>query len=378
MIRFLILITAFILFSCNKDAEDIALFSEKLYVCDQVTDQVIVLDASTDNLDVITTVPINLSDDNTLPEVPHFVAIDEASGYWFVTTIQGGYVGMYSLEEDTLISSIELGDSPALLAVEPVSQMLYVSRMMTMAGTQDGGSEYKINALDYSSGGLVQTDNICLADIAENEHFPEPHAISVYHHATRPFPTLVTASITEDWLSRIDLLGGNTPFNVRLDEDTPEMTGQGGGVLSPISVTQKDEHIFFSCSGSDGVEGQVRSYGIETPEDIENVFLFNTGSSPWHIVSSPTSSVIFVVLKNEGIASLSYNASGVLTQNWRVSNITDATLHGVTVSLDGTRVYVSGRGNGSVYVFDAATGSLLNTISAGYSLSGMAVTQVSE
>jgi YVTN family beta-propeller protein len=34
----------------------------------------------------------------------------------------------------------------------------------------------------------------------------------------------------------------------------------------------------------------------------------------------------------------------------------------VTVSSDGTRVYVSSRGNGSIHVIDALSGTLLNTV----------------
>ena len=37
-------------------------------------------------------------------------------------------------------------------------------------------------------------------------------------------------------------------------------------------------------------------------------------------------------------------------------------LHGLTISSDGTKVYVSSRGDGSIHVFDALSGTLLNSV----------------
>ena len=36
---------------------------------------------------------------------PHFIAIDEVNRYWFVTTINSGYVGRYNLDTDELVLS---------------------------------------------------------------------------------------------------------------------------------------------------------------------------------------------------------------------------------------------------------------------------------
>ena len=137
----------------------------KLYACDQTSDKVHILDALT--LEVLDEVSINFTDDMGDEEQPHFVIIDEINGYWFVTATQSGYVGMFDLETDTLISSIEVGNMPALLALDDITKTLYVSRMMSGMDMGDGMDmmmpSYKLNSLDYSGGSLNLLEDVCLA-----------------------------------------------------------------------------------------------------------------------------------------------------------------------------------------------------------------------
>ena len=144
LIKLFILSSFLLLSSCDKDpsssSDDLM---QKLYVCDQGSDRVVVLDASTDELTQIRTIDINFSDmsmDEMGMDIPHFIAIDESNEFWFVTAFQSGYVGMFDLNEDTLISKIDLGSgsTPALLAVDEGNKMLYVSQMMDM-GMMSGG-----------------------------------------------------------------------------------------------------------------------------------------------------------------------------------------------------------------------------------------------
>ena len=70
---------------------------------------------------------------NTM-NTPHFIALDEINGYWFVTTIASGFVVQYSLIDNSLIDAYFVGDAPALLAVDPINKKVYCSRMMPMNG----------------------------------------------------------------------------------------------------------------------------------------------------------------------------------------------------------------------------------------------------
>jgi DNA-binding beta-propeller fold protein YncE len=117
-----------------------------------------------------------------------------------------------------------------------------------------------------------------------------------------------------------------------------------------------------------GVNGQVQSWHLNDFSQ-KSVYEFDTSSRPWHIISSPTESEVFVVLSGDvetpgsaGLSCLSYNENGELSEKWTTINSVFETLHGITVSSDGSKIYVSSRGNGSIHVFDAFSGNLLNTV----------------
>ena len=75
-----------------------------------------------------------------------------------------------------------------------------------------------------------------------------------------------------------------------------------------------------------------------------------------------------------------------MRKKWRTTDPSFDTLHGLTISSDGSRAYVSSRGDGSIHVFDTLTGTLISTVeNVGMmmdgmsmnmgSLSGLAITQ---
>ena len=377
------LIISIFLFSCDDsptEPPEVAL-TTKLYACDQLTDKVRIYDASTDNLSEIDSISIDFNDDGAFGDTPHFVVVDNLNGYWFVTTMDAGIVGMYSVEDDTLLSKIFVDDRPALMVVDPVDQRLYVSRMMSM-GITSGGEFPVLNVLDYSSGDLQLSNHIELAgeDLGDDGgifDFPEPHAISISEDGTY----LYTASITTDWISQINLIPDppqSYPFP--FVEGAPKPT-YNDGVLDPISSTQKGGNVFFSCSGGDVVQSwnaMLRSY--QSTYDFSTISM----SRPWHIIASPTSDHIFIALSGNGtgegagVASLSFNDTGLLTLEWS-KDTEDAnfeSLHGITVSSDGSRVYVSSRGNGSLFTLDALTGDVLDELTSNTQLYGIATAQV--
>ena len=64
MARLLFVLSLLFIFSCDEDpVSSPELLTSKLYVCDQASDRVIILDASTDNLTPLDTIDINFSVD---------------------------------------------------------------------------------------------------------------------------------------------------------------------------------------------------------------------------------------------------------------------------------------------------------------------------
>ena len=290
---------------------------------------------------------------------PHFIILDELNGYWFITTIASGFIAQYSLLDNTFIDSYFVGDAPALLAVDPDNQIIYCSRMMPMNGMNEmmpTSESNIIQALNYSSMGLSQTLN--------QEYIidsPAPHGLAINDDGTEVY----TASNTADWIYKINVQT-NEILGVVMDEtinNTPDLTTQR---LKPIQCMSSGNRLFVSCSAgtwmdpfsgqSTIIEGKLQMWDSDLMILLDSIDL-GEHSSPWHIVKSPIDEIVYVVLggdnlyDTEGLASISY-VNDELSINWITNNESFDTLHGVDVSSDGQTIYVSGRGDGNIHIFD--------------------------
>ena len=67
---------------------------------------------------------------------------------------------------------------------------------------------------------------------------------------------------------------------------------------------------------------------------------------------------------SSGIACLTFE-SDTLALKWETHSESFETLHGIDVSSDGERIYVSGRKDGNLHIFNGGTGKLERSISLG-------------
>tara|TARA_B100001123_G_C14794491_1_gene821813 strand:- start:146 stop:691 length:546 start_codon:yes stop_codon:yes gene_type:complete len=104
-------------------------------------------------------------------------------------------------------------------------------------------------------------------------------------------------------------------------------------------------------------------------------------TAPWHIKDSPVEDVVYVSLngdnlyETEGLASIRYE-DNMLALEWITNNSNFDSLHGIDVSSDGNKIYVSGRGDGNIHVFNAQ-GEYIDNVFLGSMtmLGGIAVEQ---
>ena len=299
-------------------------------------------------------------------DTPHFIAIDEINRLWFVTTITSGYVGRYNLDTDEFIDKIKVGDSPALIVLNKNDKKLYVSRMMPMAGMMEGSVSTIIQEIDYSNPLLMESSNEF--EISS----PAPHGLAINSDGTEVYVT----SNTADWVYKIypdsgEIIG--TVLDLEFDNPSNIETNR----LKPIQcLSVNDSLIYITCSGgiaydpftgqNDTIPGQVQLWNSNSMSliDIEEL---SWDSKPWHVVSSPVNSDIFVTLAGDnlyegssGVISLTFDGEEIIS-NWEnYSNFN--TLHGIDISKNGENIYVSGRGDGYLYTMSSEDGSLINSI----------------
>ena len=315
--------------------------------------------------------------DNSVMNTPHFVALDELNGYWFVTTIASGYVAQFSLLDNSLIDTYFVGDAPALLAVDPLNKKVYCSRMMPMNGMGNMMPTLESNiiqGLNYSSIGLAE---------AEDQEYtidsPAPHGLALNHDGTE----LYTASNTADWLYKINT-ATHEITGVAMDSEVSNSPDQITQRLKPIQCISVGNRLFVSCSSGvwynpysgeqSIIPGSLQMWNSDSMVLIDSIDL-GEHTAPWHIKESPIDGVIYVVLSGdnlydtEGLACVRYD-NDVLSLAWTINNPSFDTLHGIDVSSDGHRIYVSGRGDGNIHVFDSSGNYLDNVLLGGMSMLG--------
>ena len=257
-------------------------------------------------------------------DAPHFISIDYTHRYWFVTTMMSGLVGRYNLNTGDLIDTIFVGDSPALMAIDENTNTLYVSRMMLMNDEGEDGSR-TIQPIDYSDPEKMELEPPLDAII------PGPHAIAINSDGSKLF----TSTFFGDWLYKFMLEENNFRYTVPLetgysqDINDPYPTKR----MKPVqAVLVEDSLLILSCSAGEWqdiysgitheIPGQVHLWNVNSePMERKDTFLFSWDSRPWHLIASPTSNRVFVVLKGEdydiypdsdGVACLSYTSEGMI------------------------------------------------------------------
>ena len=355
----LFLISVFIgcgLFESNGDIG----VSDKVYVALQGADTVRVVNFETGTLESI---PINY---DIAGNEPHFIAIDEVNRYWFVTAFKSGWVARYNLDTNELIDKVMVGNRPALMVLNNEEKKLYVSQMMSMMGTNNSTF---IQEIDYADPETMTVIN-CEIDA------PDPHGIAINSDGSEVY----TASYGSDWLFKL-----NAQLEPpAIDEQTALESGYSdiNNRLKPVQcVSVQDSLLLISCEAgiwnAESNPGQVHLWNTNTMER-KATWEFDVNSSPWHIINSLHTNRVYVVLKgdlyyeeypdSDGVACLSYDGDS-LNLEWLVNSNEFKRLHGIDISDDGHRLYVSGKIDGKLHVLDAESGDVLQSIYLGPEIS---------
>jgi DNA-binding beta-propeller fold protein YncE len=336
-----------------------------VYIALQDLDQVGIVNSKNGDLKVV-----DIDYDPQMKETPHFIVIDEINKYWFVTTIVSGYVGRYNMDTDELIDTLFIGDSPALMVANEIDKILYVSRMMP-GGMGTGSVSTIIHEIDYS-------DPLKMSTKQEIElGSPAPHGIAINSTGSEVFVT----SNTADWIYKISTATGEISGKV-MDASIGNYPDNVTQRLKPIQVVSvEDSLLFVTCSAgiwvnpytgeSDTLSGLVQLWNSNTLTLYPSHFQFSWNSSPWHIIQSPVNREVYVVLSGDvlypgsaGIACLNFE-SNTLALKWETHSESFETLHGIDVSSDGEQIYVSGRKDGNLHIFNGGTGKLERSIPLG-------------
>ena len=347
--------------------------NDRLYVALQgMGNKVAILDAV--DLELIEMINIDFSNGSTMMEMPHYIAIDDglnynpSQGYWFVTTMGSSSVGMFSLESNELIDVVSLESPPALFEIDPASNTLYVSRMPNVdllgSGMVMGSASSIIDKITYSSEGML------LDNTGYDTNHPSPHAISI----NEEYSKIITASLTEDFIARINLVSGDI-VSTSLDPSVNPAPIPNINRLKPLEIVQANGFAFITCMGgewgenNENIRGQVQVWDVENLVKVSE-YEFGSNSNPWHIAHDAQENAVYVALSgytdgSEGesaIIKLDYDVDGHLVLVWENRSSDLKLLHGIDLSPYGgsNDLYVSSR-DGSIYKLNKTTGAIEST-----------------
>ena len=364
-IKYLAIGFSILVFSCGLfETEDENNNSDIVYVALQGLDQVGIVNTENGELKVL-----DIDYNTSMQETPHFIVIDEINRYWFVTTIASGYVGRYNLDTEELIDTLFIGDSPALMVVNEMYKKLYVSRMMPMGGMMAMGTESTIiHEIDFS-------DPLNMSTKQEFElGSPAPHGIAINSDGSEVYVT----SNTADWLYKLFPSTGERD-SVVMDSsilNSPDIVTQR---LKPIQIVSvEDSMLFITCSGGEWFDnnqnvylpGQIQLWDSNSMTLIDTL-QFDWKASPWHIITSLNSRMVYAVLRGDpdypgsaGVVGISFESD---TLSLEVENYSEdfQSLHGIDISSDGETLFVSGRRDGHLHVFNSSDLQLLKSIPLG-------------
>ncbi|MBC8311171.1 MAG: hypothetical protein H8E72_02610 [Candidatus Marinimicrobia bacterium] len=342
------------------------LLPNNVYVALQMFDQVAILDADSEQIVSLIDIDLDENSGSNQNNTPHFIAIDETNGFWFVSTIASGYVGKFSLETNILLDKIFVDDSPAILTLDEMNKKIYCSRMMPMGGMMEGAESTIIQEIDYSDTTLLNSNEYIIPS-------PAPHGISINTDGSEVY----VSSNTADWLYKIIPETGEIIGTV-MDADISNPSEIVTHRLKPIQcLSVSDSLLFVTCSGGLWVDpwtgqqtqipGQVQLWNSNSMSLIDS-YEFEWNSSPWHIINSPISEKVYVALSGDqlyegsaGVVQLDYSNLAI-SQSWFTTHEIFQSLHGIDISLDGETIFVSGRSDGHLHIFDTEDGALLNSI----------------
>lgn len=330
----------------KTDSGDIS----KVYVAFQLADKVGVFNS--DNGKLIREVDVNFSPGVT--DKPHFIVIDEVNNKWYVTLISSGIIAKYNLLSDEFEDSVYVGNMPALMALSPEGSYLYVSRFMPMLGGIAPQS-MEIHKIDTKTMTVLGTVNM------ETE---SPHGIAMDPSGEN----LWVSSFSHSCLFKIDVNGFEDPnygperFALFTDEEQLNENAPGcGGFVDnwanamQVAVSNDGNTVYVSLSGKSEVRAYVSSTG-------EHILTYDTGMMPWHIAITPDDKELYVTNRGSNSVSVLDLSRGT----YSVTTIDDPSfdmLHGVGISGDGSRVFVSSSGeNSALHILDSKNGDVIKTI----------------
>lgn len=277
--------------------------SNKVYVTNQLDDKISIIDVASNV--VMRIVPVGTI---AGAEEPHFIVSD--GSYWYATLISAGEIWKFDATTDTLVQVAPVGGAPALMALTPDGQKLYVSQFMDPLVFTD-----VIQVMETATMAVIKTIDIMPTPVGQI-----PHGIRINHAGTRVF----VASLAGGYITVID---------TQTDSIVAEKN-VGNCIPLQMTLSPDDSEIWVSCNIVE--TDSIRVYDAVTLSSIAQI---PVGNDPWHSQFTPDGLQFVVANRGSDNIMVIDVASRTVAKTFVDPAITLP--HGVDVTADGKFAYVS-------------------------------------
>ncbi len=256
---------------------------------------------------------------------PHDVAVEPDGSFWYASLIADGRVLKFNRDNE-LVGEAEF-ETPGLMAVDPVDDVLYVGRSMAAANPPQ-----RIGLITRSDMAIDEYDVF----------FPRPHAIAAAPGGGRVF----TASLVVNQIA-----------SVSPEEDDIEIINVDGDPHTFVQFVVSPDGSRLVTGGQ--ISGQVMVFDITDAATPALLTSFALGGQPWHPVYSPDGRFVYFPQRTSNSVAV------VDTETWEVVATIEgdglAEPHGSAISADGLTLWISGRNTEAVFPTTIERTSVMST-----------------
>ena len=274
-----------------------------IYVCNQGSASVTVIDASTQTIrETVDLQELGFSENAK----PHHVVAESDGSYWYVTLIGENSVLKFNRNNE-LVDQAKL-EVPGLLALHPQDDLLFVGRSMSAVNPPQ-------------SFGVVNRSSMDVLDEIDL-FFTRPHAL--------------TTSVDGSW-TFVGSLSENPILTYNLENDESNLTNVAGNPHVYVNFAVHPDGSTMVATGQ--ISGQLLVFDISDPMNPELTDMIETEAMPWHPVFSPDGKFVYFGNKQD------HSVSIVNMENLTVETVIKgeglAQPHGAALSRDGKYLFIS-------------------------------------
>jgi DNA-binding beta-propeller fold protein YncE len=299
---------------------------KRLYVCSQAEAIINIIDV--DALVVIRNVHLT---DFGLPQSakPHHIAFSSDGNYFFVSCIdnQVNKILKFDMANNEMVGEATTS-IPALLDHHPTENLLYVSRFMDPQNP-------------LTSIFLLNTETMQPAQTGFNGEIPLPPTLTIPHAMKMDLTGnyAYSASLSEDWFLVVN-------HTTKEFEDAIFLGNNKDRTPMQLAVSPDNNKVYISCIGS----GEIVAINVSDPANRFEEGAVTLGGQPWHGTFSNDGGNFYVgnfTLNNFSVI----NTANFTAQTFGLGDGSDGLSqpHGIAISPENQRVFISNRNSGGQY-----------------------------